>query len=446
MSSREQAIEAIRESLDGRRLLWYGIRGEDGEPLLSIPELSASLAITAKLRSASIDPDSNIALEDIAGVRPDLDSPGADLPGTLAASEFRRRLLREVSSDCVVMTYRPARLTSSVAYAMSDSMTLAAPQHDRQRAFENKPWVETELKRLGVRGLNWRYVADEYRARVRREAGARPLVLRVSRSSGGVGIARAESGEAVEAGWPHDSDEFVAVATYLADATPVNFSGVVFPNGELRLHPPSVQLVGIRSCTDRPFGYCGNDFAAAAALDTDLLTQLDDLGETVGAWLHRERYAGAFGVDALLHDGNCHFTEINPRFQGSSSVSAEIGAELDEPDLYLDHLSAWIGKGPVGEPRSLRWWAEHQSPRAQIVVHNTGERCAFVAGNALPTLPSGMRLSQMPPEGVGIEHGASLGRLGLRRRVTGMGYDLDAESEAQVASIVSAYARAGVPA
>ncbi len=367
MTGAEAALAAAREALDGRRLIWFGIRGEDGEALLQLPELDASFAVIAALRSASIRPEANVCLEDISGRRLDLDRPDVDrdVDHGDAAEEFRARLLREVSGRCVLMTYRPSTLTSALAFSMSETMTLAGMYRERQLAFEHKPWVERSLERRGVRGLEWRYVADEHRvagdadgprrtAHPARDAyigrrGGRPRDRPRRRSNGH---------------WPRDSDAFAALSPYLEPTIPLNVTGCVFADGSLRLHPPSVQLIGIASCTDRRFGYCGNDFGPVAAFGDDVLGQLDDMARTVAAWLHEERYVGVFGLDALLHDDKVHFTEINARFQGSSALSAEIAGAA--------RAARRVPRPPRGDARDP---AERAGPDADGVgAHAAGGR------------------------------------------------------------------------
>lgn len=433
MSGSDAAIAAVRKGLDGRRLVWFGIRGEDGEALLALPELDASYSVIAALRSGSLGDDHNVSLERLGGVRPDLDRYDLDLDGANpAVQEFRRRLLREVSGRCVLMTYRPSALVSALAFSMDETLTLAGLYKDRQSAFEHKPWVERSLSRRGVRGLGWRYVADEHRARARRLVNAGPQILRASRTSGGVGIELVRTAEELDRSWPEQPDSFVAVAPYLEDAIPVNFSGCVFSDGSVRLHPPSVQLIGIASCTDRPFGYCGNDFGAVADLGSVVLDQIDALGHTTGRWLFDERYLGAFGVDALVQDGRVHFTEINPRFQGSSGLSAEIAAELEEPDLFLDHLAATLGLPPTTPGLTIEQWATRQRRRTQIVVHNvTSAIVERDLDRAAPSRTAGT-YSQLP-RAVQVSPGGTLCRIVVPRSATATGFEIDADAERLVA-------------
>ncbi|HEX4805800.1 MAG TPA: hypothetical protein VFU94_07860 [Conexibacter sp.] len=442
--SAEDAVVAVRRALGGRRLVWFGIRGEDGEALLQLPELEASYALTAPLRSGRLAPESNVTLEEIAGARPDLDRFDVDSPPDEHLREFRRRLLREVSGRCVLMTYRPSALVSALAFSMADTMTLAGLFKDRQLAFEHKPWVESSLAARGVRGLGWCYVADEHRARVKRLLAEGPLVLRASRSSGGVGVVPVHTAEQVDGNWPEQSDAFVAAAPLLEPVVPVNFSGCVFADGGVRLHPPSIQLIGIPSCTDRPFGYCGNDFGGVGALGERVLGELDAMGRSIAAWLHEERYRGCFGVDALVHEGRAHFAEINARFQGSSAMSAAVADALGEPDLFVDHLAAMLGLPAAGRGRSLPEWAREQPALTQVVLHNR-------AGGPLERdrrrpLPAGVRLAQVPGD-LSIDAGATLCRLELARSVTQTGFELDAETSALVGELQDVFvpAGAGVP-
>ena len=104
----DTAIDRVRHALDGRRLIWFGIRGEDGEALLQLPEMEASYSIIAPLRSGRIEASANVALEGMSGIRPDLDRFDIDFETSAVAADFRRRLLREVSGRCVrVRTGRP---------------------------------------------------------------------------------------------------------------------------------------------------------------------------------------------------------------------------------------------------------------------------------------------------------------------------------------------------
>jgi hypothetical protein len=435
----------VSQALAGRRLIWCGIRGEDGEALRELPELAGSFSITAPLRDAAGGPlEVDVCLESLRGARPDLDRYDIDLDPTEAARAFRRGVLQSVAEPCVVMTYRPAAMLSALGFAMGATMTLAGPFEGRQAAFEHKPWVESALAARGVRGLGWRYLAVEQHAELRRMVAHRPHVLRASRTSGGEGVRLVRTVEELDGGWAGGGDGLVAAAPFL-DGLPINFSGCVFPDGGVRLHPASVQLIGIGSCTDRPFGFCGSDFGALPALcDDATLDRVDALGRQVGAWLRDERYLGAFGVDAIVAGGEVIFTEVNARFQGSSAPSAIVARELGVPDLFLDHLAACLGLPSTWAGLSIRTWARRQPAVSRVVVHNTATTSLARVADAQPlaALRAGEGIAQLPPD-LPADPGAALCSATLRRSVTRTGFALDDAAERLVRALRERYAPSG---
>jgi hypothetical protein len=426
----DRARKQIRKLLAGRHLIWQGIRGEDGKPLLEFPEMSGSFSITAPLGSAEESVRHDVTFESLSGLRPDLDRPDLDVESGRAAEQFRDRFMAALAEPSVVVPYRASRLTSALAFAMTDTLMLAGPLYERQSQFEYKPWVESSIKAHGMPGIDWRYVADEHKADAQRLAEERPQILRTSRTSGGAGVVLAETAEDVARQWPEQQDAFVAVAPFLEGATPLNFSGCVFSDGSVRLHPASVQLIGVAACTSRRFGYCGNDFGAVARLGNDVLDQVDNLGRAVGRWLHEHRYRGSYGIDALVQDGIVRFLEINPRFQGSSLVSATIASETGRPSLFADHLAAWLDLPPEDAGWSTREWAARQPHLAQMVIHQSATgRAVLEPGAELPAPPFGGQVGQLP-RGVEVELHAALGRVTVERSITQTGAEVDAEMEA----------------
>lgn len=432
-----EAVAAVRRRLDGRRLIWFGIRGEDGEALVSLPELQASFSLTARMKADLAPLSTNVVFEELTGTRPDLDDPELDVETGEAAEEYRRRLLDAASTPCVLVTYRATNLTSELAFAAASTVTVAGLLSQRHVAFDDKPWVDAALTAAGVRGLGWTYCSWERREQAKRLVASRPHVLRANRTSGGVGISLLRSEEDVESSWP-TGESFVGLAPYLEAAVPINLSGCVFVDGSVRLHPPSVQLIGIPSCTHRPFGYCGNDFGGVADLPSSVLEELDEVGRAVGGWLFSERYRGVFGIDALAYEDHVYFTEINPRFQGSSRLSAKIADLLGVPNLFLEHLMGMLGLTPADEAVPMAVWANEQPPISQIVVHNTSKTRVALAGSPQWLATDGFNVTQVPI-GLSVDPGGTLARLEVPSTVTETGYDLDDRTKSAVAAVSCSY-------
>lgn len=397
--------------------------------------LAGSFSIIAPLTLPERTLEVDVCLESLRGVRPDLDSYDVDLDPSDAALEFRRGMLRAAGGSCLIVGYRPSSLVSSLAFTVP-GVTVAGQFHQRQAAFEYKPWVERELGARGITGLPWSYVAYEQRERAKVAVAHGPHVLRASQTSGGAGIVVARCGEDVDRYWPGHDRGFVAVAPFQA-GIPINFSGCVFGDGSIRLHPPSVQLIGIESCTDRSLGYCGNDFGAATELlERTMLKRIDRMGRAVGAWLHEERYLGAFGIDAIVAGDELYFTELNPRFQGSSTLSAAVARQLEVPDLFLDHLVATLGLAPTAPAVPIWEWARLQAPLSQFVIHNTSNR-VVAPGVGAPVVPHDVCLSLRAE--IPVDPGGTLCRVTVERSITTTGFALDADMQRVAGSLTAGY-------
>lgn len=424
--TRADYVKRISAAIGSRKFVWFGIRGHDAASLLELPQFEDSFAITAPLSAASLATDST--LEQHAGQRVDLDTYDIDLDRRPVVGDFRRELLASLNSDCVVATYRPSYFLSNAHFANFRTTTYLGLFKERQIAFEHKPWVETHLTDFGVRTVPWNYLAEERRDGIEAFLQDGPVVLRASRSSGGTGVILVESVDEIAERWDPREDMLIAVAPYLADAAPLNVGACVFPDGTITVHPGSFQLIGIPSCTDRRFGYCGNDLGVFAGLPEDVILEVDSMTRSVGKWMHSQGYVGAFGIDVLVQDGVVYFGEVNARFQGSTSLTCLACAELGEPDLLMDHLAAFLGVEPDERSvnRNLLEWARIMPPRAQVIVHNLSPTRARISDFArlLPDPRLDVLTELLPLDGSWVEPGGILARVVAPHPVTTTGFDL----------------------
>lgn len=434
MNSRDELVARVATALGPRRLIWAGLRGSDAESLADLPQFDASFTIMDAYQRRPLT--YGVAYEDFTGQRPDMERWDIDEHlGDPASHEFRRGLLGAMGVDSALVPYRPSRFLTSLWFARKDRCLNLGLFGAHQNAFEHKPWVETSLHALGVPGLGWDYIADEEQLFAQDRLAGGPIVLRRSRTSGGEGMVTARTPQDVAELWPHVDESFVSVAPFVDGGIPLNV-GATVEGDRVHVHHASLQLIGIPSCTTRPFGYCGNDFGAARDLSAPALDAVEDSTRTIGRWLGSHGYRGTFGVDFLVKEGLPLFTEINPRFQGSSAASARLSVEQELPCLLVEHVAVFAGADLKDRP-ALRDQMRNVDDLAQVVVHWTGpepkvvDTAALVA--AIGAVDPECVAETVAPEGACVHPGATLARFVTRRRLTQTGFDLETDWNAAIA-------------
>lgn len=380
---RPSFIRTVEKALGLKRLIWFGTRGEDAQPLLALANFAEVFSLIGPMRALSLA--NEMCLEGLRGERLDLDTYSLDEDHSAEAAELRLGLLGSLREPAAILPYRPLSFLSSVYYPRKGHVDFLGMFHERQAPFEHKPWVESGLQAAGVDTVPWKYFADEDRQRVEEELAAfGSLVLRKNKSDGGAGLQLVRDHDELAAAWQLHPEGFFAAAPLLEPSVPINVNACAFADGHVTLHGPSLQLIGIRGLTRRTFGYCGNDFAAPRLFAPTVWDEIEAMVTTVGRWLAGKGYLGAFGVDALLCGNRVYLTEINPRFQGSSALSAWLDAEMRRPDVFLCHMAAHLGLDAIAGP-ALRDLAAIQPAVSQVLVHNTAAQPARAVDDGLPS-------------------------------------------------------------
>ena len=422
---REGLLRNIDRVLGDRALVWAGIRGEDVEPISDLPQLSGAFSIMSRYsRRASVE---GVAYEELSGRRVDPEIWDIDDHlGAPSSREFRRGLLRALNGPSALLPYRPSQFLSGIAFARRDRCLNLGMWGAHQSAFDHKPWVETSIAALGIPHIPWVYIADEEQLSVSGMFDGRPIILRRSRTSGGEGMVRVDDPSRIVEHWPNADEGFASVGPYLSGGVPVNVGATVWKDG-VTVHRPSVQLIGIPGAVTRPFGYAGNDFGLVKDMERSLIDEIESSTVRIGLWLKNQGYRGSFGVDYLIHEGRVLFTEVNPRFQGSTHASARLSVEEGEACLLLEHIAAHLD---MPQPRQRPLWELVQQARdlAHLIVHWNGAEataldCAPLVV-AIRDQPGSNTIELVPGPAVICEPGAAIVRWTTRRRLTADGYSL----------------------
>lgn len=121
-------------------------------------------------------------------------------------------------------------------------------------------------------------------------------------------------------------------------------------NNEVLVSEPSVQLVGVSQCTDRREVYCGNDFTAIKNIDQDIIRRIKDASYEVGIWLLKKGYRGIFGLDLVANEDNVVIVDVNPRFQGSTSLLTQCEISAGSIPIVSWHINEFlVGNGIEGK-------------------------------------------------------------------------------------------------
>jgi len=144
---------------------------------------------------------------------------------------------------------------------------------------------------------------------------------------------------------------------------------------------PSVQIVGAHGCTNRAEVYCGNDFAAACKVHESVREETCTIMENVGLYMGSKGFLGVFGMDFLFDSDEVLALEINPRFQGSTTLLSMLQVDRGEVPLSALHVMQFMG---LVEEFSQEFLAQlgsrYRAPYAgaHLIVHNLrGTSCSI---------------------------------------------------------------------
>jgi hypothetical protein len=422
-------LQAIRNALAGRAIAWFGTRGVDAMGLAALGSLQTVVSQIAAIPAVQAEGIAQDCLEERLGERLDLDSYDIDTDARRQAQSLKVQFISRLSGPTVVVAYRSAEFLSPVWFCDPDFVP-AFNFHLFQRQFENKPWFELCIRREapGVKTIPTQFLRVTDGDAIRRACEMGPRVGRTSHGSGGAGVFLFESERDFFERLPSNRDGFVAVSPFLAGSIPLNVNGCVYHDG-VAAFGVSYQLIGVQGLTRRRFGFCGNDFAAAAARHQPLVLRARPAPKGRHPSLRRANYRGAFGLDLLVHEGEVLVSELNARFQASTPLSSTINQALGTPDPVTEHVAAFLG---MDAPAGLSCIAQTHAaaglvgvqPVAQVLHRNV--LLDPVRLDAAPDVPAPDRIEAQSAPPLLVQSEAILFRSMHARSVTSDGYDVDA--------------------
>ncbi|MFM1903823.1 MAG: hypothetical protein RLZZ440_1723 [Planctomycetota bacterium] len=255
------------------------------------------------------------------------------------------RRLHENFPESYVLCYQSSRELEQLARAYP-SIRIMNPAAAITEVLNRKTWVRQQLKQLGVPvipGSEVRLAPHQFSTLARRHG--LPLVVSLDHSAAGSGVHLV-----------HDRADFEAVATAHrgAAASVMQYvSGRSLSMAAVRteeavlLGEASLQIIGQPSLTNLSFGWCGNDFSGCH-IEEHELDQMRSMQERIGDWLGdlciggHCGFRGIFGVDFISDGKQVYFTEINPRFLGTTALMADRQQELGRIPMSFLHMVPFL--------------------------------------------------------------------------------------------------------
>jgi biotin carboxylase len=155
----------------------------------------------------------------------------------------------------------------------------------------------------------------------------------------------------------------------------------------------------------------------------------------VGKWLARMGYLGAFGIDAIAYHDKIYLAEVNPRFQNSSVIAAQIDMGLDRTDIYLNHMTAFFGyTAPQQIP--LQELVQAQPCISQITCYNRSPNNMLRSADNIHE-QGYFKCMNLPKRDVSVVPGGMLFRGVINDLVTTDGYNIIPKYESQLQGLVT---------
>jgi hypothetical protein len=156
------------------------------------------------------------------------------------------------------------------------------------------------------------------------------------------------------------------------------------------LGEPSHQIIGQPVLTNLSFGWCGNDFSGSLLQEHEI-DQMRAMQLRIGAWLGglsvdgRTGFRGIFGIDYISDGRQVYFTEINPRFLGTTALMADREQELGRIPVSFLHMVPFLPSVTVDEEFVEEY--NDSSPSldvAQLCLHNVAGEDVVVESSIEP--------------------------------------------------------------
>ena len=249
---------------------------------------------------------------------------------------------------------------------------------------DKKTVVREHLKNLGipmVPGLEGKLCKDTFEFSAKKYG--LPLFIQFDDSASGSGSHIVENAPQFNELYDENKNQQAIFMKYI-EGKSLNINAVKTRNFVI-LSEPSLQIIGQPECTTRKFGYCGNDFNVSSKLSDEQFKEISNITKKIGDWMGLINYLGVFGIDFMVDNEKVYFIEINPRFQGSTSLLIDRQMELGKVPLSLFHIVPFMDNIYI-DPNSVEDYNHFNAPLnvSQLLLHNISNKDATIESQLNP--------------------------------------------------------------
>ncbi|MDO8516983.1 MAG: ATP-grasp domain-containing protein [Nanoarchaeota archaeon] len=283
-----------------------------------------------------------------------------------------------------IISYHSIPFLENLA-AKFPNINLLNPKYSIKKYLDQKTIVRKELIKRGINcipGLET-IVKDKYQFDEIAKKYDTPFIAQFDESASGSGVHLIENHSDFSELILKNSGKPVNFLKYIHGES-MNINAVRTRNFVV-LSEPSFQIIGQPSCTKRKFGYCGNDFNIGGKISEEHIKEIFNMSKKIGEWLGSLEYYGVFGIDFITDKKNVYFTEINPRFQGSTSLLTDRQIEMGKIPLSFFHLVPYLNGLSVDEGAIQEYNKTTNTLKAsQILLHNISGKDSILESSINP--------------------------------------------------------------
>ena len=160
-----------------------------------------------------------------------------------------------------------------------------------------------------------------------------PWVVSSQTSDGGNGVFKIENFDDFKFALSHINNPIIKIEKFIEDCISVSQHAIIFHDKIIK-YQPSLQII---EENNKNLKFMGANYKLA--MDDKIKKKLTKLTHFIGNELKKLGYKGIFGCDYIVKDGEVYFTEINPRFQGSTFL---LTYNNDVFNPYIMHILSFL--------------------------------------------------------------------------------------------------------